>query len=159
MPAALAAYERDRKANGDAIADLALRNFIEMRDLAGRRSFRIRKWFEHLLTKLFPNSFEPLYDRVSFGTKPYVDALATARRHDRGFRIAAIAGVAAAAVLVVAIAAVAVRLARSSASAEATSATRDAAVSQQDSAIVAASRESGDASAARDRDTAEGPPR
>ena len=159
VPAALAAYERDRKANGDAIADLALRNFIEMRDLAGRRSFRIRKWFEHLLTKLFPNSFEPLYDRVSFGTKPYVEALATARRHDQGFRIAAIAGVAAAAVLVVAVAAVAVRLARSSASAEATSATRDAAVSQQDSAIVAASRESGDASAARDRDTAEGPPR
>ncbi len=89
VPVALAAYEKDRKANGDAIADLALRNFIEMRDLAGRRSFRIRKWIEHLLTRLFPNSFEPLYDRVSFGTKPYVEALATAHRHDRGFRIAA----------------------------------------------------------------------
>lgn len=155
VPAALAAYEKARKENGDAIADLALRNFIEMRDLAGRRSFRIRKWFEHLLTRLFPNSFEPLYDRVSFGTKPYVEALATAHRHDRGFRIAAIAGVVLATVLVVAIAAVVVRLARPSASAEATSAIRDAARSRQDSAIVAASSESRDARAAPTRGPAE----
>ena len=102
VPAALEAYEKARKANGDAIADLALRNFIEMRDLAGRRSFRIRKWFEHLLTRLFPNSFEPLYDRVSFGTKPYVEALATAHRHDRGFRLAARLAIAALAVILLA---------------------------------------------------------
>ncbi|MGA1392074.1 MAG: hypothetical protein ACO38W_02840, partial [Phycisphaerales bacterium] len=53
-------------------------------------------------TKLFPSSFEPLYDRVSFGTRPYVEALATAHRHDRGFRVAA--WVAAALALAVAIA-------------------------------------------------------
>lgn len=102
IPDALAAYERERIDNANAIADLALRNFIEMRDLAGRRSFRIRKAIEHLLTRLFPNSFEPLYDRVSFGTKPYVDALETAQRHDRGFRIAAFASTAAAIAIVVA---------------------------------------------------------
>jgi kynurenine 3-monooxygenase len=99
---ALAAYEQARKRNADAIADLALRNFIEMRDLAGRRSFRIRKKVEHLLTKLFPSSFEPLYDRVSFGTRPYVEALATAHRHDRGFRLAAWLAAAVAAVVLVA---------------------------------------------------------
>jgi len=101
IPAALAAYEKARKANADAIADLALRNFIEMRDLAGRRSFRIRKRVEHLLTRLFPRSFEPLYDRVSFGTRPYAEALATARRHDRGFQIAAWSAAALAAAVLV----------------------------------------------------------
>jgi kynurenine 3-monooxygenase len=111
ISAAIAAYEQDRKANANAIADLALRNFIEMRDLAGRRSFRIRKRIEHLLTKLFPSSFEPLYDRVSFGTRPYAEALATAKRHDRGFRIAAVAGVAAAVLLGAALVAGAIRLA------------------------------------------------
>jgi len=99
VPAALAAYESARKENADAIAALALRNFIEMRDLAGRRSHRLRKWIEHLLARLMPDSFEPLYDRVSFGTRPYAEALATARRHDRGFLVAGWVGAAALAVL------------------------------------------------------------
>jgi kynurenine 3-monooxygenase len=84
---ALEAYEAARRVNANAIADMALRNFVEMRDLAGRKSFQWRKRVEHWMQAIMPNAFTPLYDLVSFSTVPYIEAkergLASERRVKR----------------------------------------------------------------------------
>jgi len=84
---ALCAYEGARVANANAIADMAKYNFIEMRDLAGRPAWQRRKKVEHLLHRIAPDRFTPLYDLVSFSTVPYSEAkargAATARAVDR----------------------------------------------------------------------------
>jgi len=91
IPRALAAYEHDRKRNADAIAEMALTNFVEMRDKTGLRSFRIRKKFEHLLHDVAPRLYTPRYDMVSFSTIPYADALARSRNQDRVLALLALA--------------------------------------------------------------------
>lgn len=78
--AAMDVYQIRRRRNADAIADLALRNFIEMRDRTASRAFRARKRLERALSRLLPGIFVPLYDMVSFTTVPYADAVERARR-------------------------------------------------------------------------------
>jgi kynurenine 3-monooxygenase len=94
--AALNRYQAMRIANANAIADMALANFIEMRDKTASRAFRMRKHLEHTLHGLFPKSYLPLYDMVSFSTIPYAEARERARRQDRA--VLAIAGAAAGAI-------------------------------------------------------------
>ena len=84
---ALQAYETARIANSNAIADMALRNFIEMRDLTGRASFRWKKRIEHALHRVMPSTFVPLYDLVSFSTVPYSEAKARGAANDRMIRV------------------------------------------------------------------------
>jgi kynurenine 3-monooxygenase len=83
---ALRAYESARIANANAIADMALRNFIEMRDLTGRASFKWKKKIEHALNRVMPATFVPLYDLVSFSTVPYSDAKARGAANDRAIK-------------------------------------------------------------------------
>lgn len=83
LAAALLGYETERRRNADAIADLALRNFVEMRDHTASRAFRTKKKAERMLSRLLPGIFLPLYDMVSFSTIPYADAVARARRQWR----------------------------------------------------------------------------
>ncbi|MFM2165281.1 MAG: hypothetical protein RL325_1718 [Planctomycetota bacterium] len=83
---ALRAYEAARIANANAIADMALRNFIEMRDLTGRASFKWKKKIEHALNRAMPGTFVPLYDLVSFSTVPYSEAKARGAANDRTIR-------------------------------------------------------------------------
>lgn len=83
IPRALADYENDRKRNADAIAEMALTNFVEMRDKTASRAFRMRKKFEHFLHGVAPRFYTPRYDMVSFSTIPYADALARSRKQDR----------------------------------------------------------------------------
>ncbi len=78
--AALDHYQRRRKAHADAIADMALDNFVEMRDKVGTRAFRWKKKIEHALNAALPAWFVPLYDMVSFTTIPYAQARQRARR-------------------------------------------------------------------------------
>jgi kynurenine 3-monooxygenase len=79
-PAALAEYERRRKPNADAIADLALEHFIELRDHVGEPEFLLRKEVERRLSEVSPERFTPMYVLISFTTMPYVEALARGRR-------------------------------------------------------------------------------
>lgn len=101
---ALRAYEAARIANSNAIADMALRNFIEMRDLTGRASFKWKKKIEHALNRMMPATFVPLYDLVSFSTVPYSEAKARGAANDRairnGVRVAASLALAAAAIAI-----------------------------------------------------------
>ena len=76
---AIESYYRDRVDHGNAIADLALANFIEMRDHTGKAWFKWKKKLEHALHTGLGDRFLPLYEMVSFSTIPYDDARKRAR--------------------------------------------------------------------------------
>jgi kynurenine 3-monooxygenase len=71
---ALAEYFSRRKENADALADLAIENFIEMRDKTASRVFRAKKRLDHLLEALLPGIYLPLYTMVTFTRIPYAKA-------------------------------------------------------------------------------------
>jgi kynurenine 3-monooxygenase len=83
---ALPAMQAARKANADAIADMAVENFIEMRDLAGRADFQYRKRIERALHEALGEPMTPQYNLVSFSTVPYVQAREQGRRMDSVLR-------------------------------------------------------------------------
>ena len=70
------AYEEARKPNGDAIAELSKRNFIEMSDLSGDTLFQLRKIIEAKFSQRHPDLWMPLYSMVTFSPDvPYAEAL------------------------------------------------------------------------------------
>ena len=76
-------YFSRRKANTDALADLAIGNFIEMRDKTASKTFRAKKKLDHLLERLLPGIYLPLYTMVTFTQIPYAEAARRARLQDR----------------------------------------------------------------------------
>jgi kynurenine 3-monooxygenase len=80
---AFAEYFARRKENADALADLAVDNFIEMRDKTASRKFRAKKKLDHLLEAALPGVYLPLYTMVTFTRIPYAEAARRARRQDR----------------------------------------------------------------------------
>jgi len=79
---AFAEYFARRKANADALADLAVHNFIEMRDKTASRTFRAKKKLDHALEGLLPGLYLPLYTMVTFTRIPYAEAARRSRRQD-----------------------------------------------------------------------------
>lgn len=59
-------FQKVRKPDTDAIAQLALDNFVEMRDLVADEEFLLRKKIEARLHQLFPDKWVPLYSMVTF---------------------------------------------------------------------------------------------
>ncbi len=80
------AFSDTRKPNADAISDLAMRNFIEMRDSVADEQFLLRKAVEKQMTKHFPDDYMPLYSMVTFSQKPYSEALNTGKKQDILFK-------------------------------------------------------------------------
>jgi kynurenine 3-monooxygenase len=80
---AFAEYFERRKENADALADLAIGNFIEMRDKTASRTFRAKKKLDHLLEAALPGVYLPLYTMVTFTRVPYAQAARRARLQDR----------------------------------------------------------------------------
>jgi kynurenine 3-monooxygenase len=72
--AALDQYQHSRKPNADAIADLALYNYIEMRDLSAQPEFQLRLKIEKNIAARFPGKFNTLYSMVTFDQVPYAEA-------------------------------------------------------------------------------------
>jgi kynurenine 3-monooxygenase len=68
-------FERARKINTDAIADLAVENFVEMRDHVADPRFLFRKKVELALEAKYPRLFVPKYSMVTFHRIPYATAL------------------------------------------------------------------------------------
>lgn len=64
-------FEKQRKKDTDAIADLALENFIEMRDLVAQPKFQLKKKVERVLEEKYPGLFVPKYTMVTFRRIPY----------------------------------------------------------------------------------------
>ena len=71
-----------RKENADAIADLALDNFIEMRDRVADPRFLLRKKIEARIHERYGESYLPLYSMVTFSHIPYAEAQRRGREHD-----------------------------------------------------------------------------
>ncbi|HMP99557.1 MAG TPA: NAD(P)/FAD-dependent oxidoreductase [Cyclobacteriaceae bacterium] len=59
-------YQQLRKPDGDAIAELALNNFIEMRDKVADPKFLLQKKIEAKLHAHYPDKWIPLYTMVTF---------------------------------------------------------------------------------------------
>ena len=75
-------YEVKRKVNGDAVAQLALTNFTEMRDKVADPKFLERKQIEKELGKRFPERFTSVYEMVSFSHAPYSTAIQCIQAQD-----------------------------------------------------------------------------
>jgi kynurenine 3-monooxygenase len=80
---AFAQYFDRRKENTDALADLAVQNFIEMRDKTASTAFRAKKRLDHLLEGLLPGIYLPLYTMVTFTRMPYAETARRARFQDQ----------------------------------------------------------------------------
>src|SRR4051812_33275119 len=76
---AFAHYFSRRKENTDALANLAVENFIEMRDKTASKKFRAKKKLDHWLEGLLPGIYLPLYAMVTFTRMPYLEAARRAR--------------------------------------------------------------------------------
>jgi kynurenine 3-monooxygenase len=79
---AFAEYFQRRKENADALADLAVANFIEMRDKTASKTFRAKKKLDHWLEAVLPGIYLPLYTMVTFTRMPYAEAARRARLQD-----------------------------------------------------------------------------
>ena len=76
-------FEKSRKANTDAIADLAVENFVEMRDRVADPRFLFRKKVELALEAKYPQLFVPKYAMVTFHRIPYATALKRGKVQDQ----------------------------------------------------------------------------
>jgi len=76
-------FEHERKVNTDAIADMAIENFTEMRDRVADSRFLFRKKVELALEAKYPQLFVPKYAMVTFHRIPYSVALARGVIQDR----------------------------------------------------------------------------
>jgi kynurenine 3-monooxygenase len=76
-------FELARKANTDAIADMAVENFIEMRDRVADPRFLLRKRVELALEAKYPQLFVPKYSMVTFHRIPYATAKRRGEIQDR----------------------------------------------------------------------------
>ncbi len=81
--AILKGYDEKRKPNGDAVAALALNNFVEMRDKVADPVFLERKKIEKELGKRYPEQFISVYEMVSFSHIPYNTALSCIKEQDQ----------------------------------------------------------------------------
>ena len=76
-------FEESRRPDADAIADLALRNFIEMRDSVANPKFLLRKKIEKAINAKHPEKWVPLYSMVTFSELRYSEALARGKEQDK----------------------------------------------------------------------------
>lgn len=69
-------YQKERKPNADAIAELSYRNFIEMSSKTADPKFLLQKKIEKRFADKHPEKWIPVYSRVTFSDRPYTEALA-----------------------------------------------------------------------------------
>ena len=80
VAAAFAAFEAERKPNADAIADMALDNYVEMRAGVVDPDYLIRRELALELQRRHPDRLSPRYNMVMFSTMPYAEAATRAAR-------------------------------------------------------------------------------
>ena len=74
--AIFSAYQKERKPNADAIAELSYRNFMEMSSKTADPNFLLQKKIEKRFAQKYPEKWIPAYSRVTFSNRPYAEALA-----------------------------------------------------------------------------------
>jgi kynurenine 3-monooxygenase len=76
-------YQQLRKPDADAIAELALNNFIEMRDKVADPKFLLQKKIEARLHEKYPDQWIPAYSQVTFNPQiRYSEALARGNKQE-----------------------------------------------------------------------------
>ena len=77
-------YQKARKKDTDAIADLAIDNFFEMRDHVANELFKQKRKIEMDLEKSFPNQYFSKYSLVTFNEHiGYEEAMKKGRAQDK----------------------------------------------------------------------------
>ncbi|MEO1573355.1 MAG: NAD(P)/FAD-dependent oxidoreductase [Pseudomonadota bacterium] len=74
LEARFAEFERRRRPNANAIADMAIENYIEMRESVRDPYFHLKKTLAFELERRFPGRFVPRYSMVMFHHIPYAEA-------------------------------------------------------------------------------------
>lgn len=82
-PVILDEYQKLRKPDGDAIAQLAVDNYYEMRDHVADENFLLRKKIEKKIYQNHPDLWMPLYSQVTFSHIRYSEAMKTGHRQKR----------------------------------------------------------------------------
>jgi len=75
-------YSKVRIKDGNAIIDLSLMNYIEMRDLTGNKDFLLRKKIEAKFSNLYPDKWIPMYSQTTFSHIPYSQVIANGKEQD-----------------------------------------------------------------------------
>jgi len=76
---AFAAFEAERLPNARAIQQMALENYLEMRDRVDHADYVLQRRLELLLAERHPDVFVPRYAMVTFRLVPYATALERGR--------------------------------------------------------------------------------
>ena len=77
-------YEKNRKKDTDAIADLAIDNFYEMKGHVNHANFREKRNLEMALERNFPNEYSSKYSLVTFNEDiGYKEAMLRGRAQDK----------------------------------------------------------------------------
>lgn len=85
------AFSKSRKPNADAIADLALYNYLEMRSKVADPLFLAKKRADTALHDVLDDGWMPLYSMVTFSNIPYAEVVERAQRQDQILKIGATA--------------------------------------------------------------------
>jgi len=86
MAQAFAEFERRRRPNAEAIAAMALENYVEMRDSVADPAFLLRRELGRMLAERHPDRFVPRYSMVTFTRMPYAQTFARDAAQDRLLR-------------------------------------------------------------------------
>ncbi len=84
--AVFAEFERRRRPNAEAIATMALENYVEMRDSVADPAFLLRRELGRVLASRNPERFVPRYSMVTFTRMPYAEAFARGVAQERLLR-------------------------------------------------------------------------
>ncbi len=74
------AFSSTQVENGHAIADMAIENYLEMRDHVNDTEYKKRRNVELKLERMFPGRFIPRYSMVSFHQIPYSEVYQRGRK-------------------------------------------------------------------------------
>lgn len=69
------AFEKARKKHAQAIAQMSLENFIEMRQKVGDKKFLLKKSVEKAIEKKFPELYKSRYSLIMYHLTPYAHAM------------------------------------------------------------------------------------
>jgi kynurenine 3-monooxygenase len=72
-----------RKINSDAIADMAIENYIEMRSSVMKKDYLLKKQCAFQIQQWFPKRFSPRYAMVMFEHRPYSEAFDLGEKHKK----------------------------------------------------------------------------
>ena len=84
---AFAAYQQSRKPHTDAVADLSIANFDELRANFRHLLPQARRRIEVLLFRMFPQHYVPLHVKISHSVTGYRTAIDECARRDRLLRL------------------------------------------------------------------------